>query len=49
MPVTKKVNNIGALRREVGTNNNDDIQVLKNLGLKFKYKEQEIGMFHEEY
>lgn len=31
------------------TNNKDDVQELKNLGLKFKYKEQEIKMFYEEY
>lgn len=31
------------------TNNKDDLQDLENLGLKFKYKEQEIKMFYEEY
>jgi len=34
---------------EIYTNNEDEVQVLKNLGLKFKYKEQDIKMFHEEY
>lgn len=31
------------------TNNKDDVQELENMGLKFKYKEQEINMFYEEY
>ncbi|MCO1604737.1 hypothetical protein [Desulfosporosinus nitroreducens] len=34
---------------EIYTNNKDDVQVLKDLGLKFKYKDKEIKMFYEEY
>lgn len=34
---------------EIYTNNKDNLQVLKDLGLKFKYVEKEIKMFHEGY